>query len=88
MMSSAGGQKLFVLSRDHRPNEEGEKQRITDHGGKIYQTQTIQSMGAGNDHVILGPFRVLPGRLSVCRTFGDIETKLEKYGGKPGVVIA
>jgi hypothetical protein len=45
-------------------------------------------MGGGNDHVILGPFRVIPGRLSVCRTFGDIETKLEKYGGKPGVVIA
>ena len=25
LMSAAGGQKLFVLSRDHRPNEDGEK---------------------------------------------------------------
>lgn len=33
-----------------------------------------------------GPYRVLPGRLSVSRTFGDIEAKLEKFGGKPGVV--
>ena len=33
-----------------------------------------------------GPYRVLPGRLSVSRTFGDIEAKLPKYGGKPGVV--
>lgn len=38
--------------------------------------------------MFLGPFRVLPGRLSVSRTFGDIEAKLEKYGGKSGVVIA
>ncbi len=36
----------------------------------------------------LGPPRVLPGRLSVSRTFGDIEAKLEKFGGNPNVVIA
>ena len=35
-----------------------------------------------------GPLRVLPGRLSVSRTFGDIEAKLEAHGGVPGVVIA
>ena len=38
--------------------------------------------------MILGPFRVLPGRLSVSRTFGDIEAKKTKYGGNPKVVIA
>jgi hypothetical protein len=38
--------------------------------------------------MFLGPFRVLPGRLSVSRTFGDIEAKIEKFGGKNGVVIA
>ena len=38
--------------------------------------------------MFLGPFRVLPGRLSVSRTFGDIEAKIDKYGGKKGVVIA
>jgi protein phosphatase PTC2/3 len=31
---------------------------------------------------------VLPGRLSVSRTFGDIEAKRPKYGGNPKVVIA
>ena len=31
---------------------------------------------------------MLPGRLSVSRTFGDIEAKMEKFGGKPGVIIA
>lgn len=28
IMSAADGKKLFVLSRDHRPNEESEKERI------------------------------------------------------------
>ena len=32
-------------------------------------------MNTNNQQVILGPFRVLPGRLSVSRTFGDIEAK-------------
>ena len=30
----------------------------------------------------------MPGRLSVSRTFGDIEAKLQKYGGNPKVIIA
>lgn len=36
----------------------------------------------------MGPFRVLPGRLSVSRTFGDIEAKKQKYGGNPKVIVA
>lgn len=31
---------------------------------------------------------MFPGRLSVSRTFGDVEAKLEKYGGNPNVVIS
>lgn len=38
--------------------------------------------------VCVGPFRVFPGRLSVSRTFGDIEAKLPNFGGNPKVVIA
>lgn len=30
----------------------------------------------------------MPGRLSVSRTFGDIEAKRAKYGGNPRVIIA
>ena len=40
------------------------------------------------NHTFLGPHRVLPGRLSVSRTFGDIEAKNPQYGGNPHVVIA
>jgi hypothetical protein len=41
-----------------------------------------------NPNIIYGPYRVFPGRLSVSRTFGDIETKREKFGGNPNVVVA
>ena len=36
----------------------------------------------------MGPVRVNPGRLSVSRTFGDIEAKLTRFGGNPKVVVA
>lgn len=38
--------------------------------------------------VTQGPVRVLPGRLSVSRTFGDCQAKMEKYNGNPNVVIS
>ena len=41
-----------------------------------------------NGKLIKAPWRVLPGRLSVSRTLGDIEAKDEKFGGKKNVVIA
>ena len=37
---------------------------------------------------IFGPHRILPGRLSVTRSFGDIQAKLPIYGGNPNVLIA
>jgi protein phosphatase 2C family protein 2/3 len=38
--------------------------------------------------ILLGPHRVMPGRLSVSRTFGDIEAKHPQFGGNPNVVVA
>jgi protein phosphatase 2C family protein 2/3 len=37
---------------------------------------------------VIGPIRVLPGRLSVSRTFGDPEAKLAYRGGNMNVVKA
>lgn len=45
-------------------------------------------MGPSYNQIVLGPHRVSPGRLSVSRTFGDMEAKWSKYGGKEGVIIA
>ena len=42
----------------------------------------------GNNHVIVGPSRVFPGRLSVSRSFGDVEAKIPSLGGSQGVIVA
>lgn len=89
IMSAEGGKRACNLSVDHKPNEERESLRILHNGGKIYQTQTMVPKldGSGNE-CILGPHRVFPGRLSVSRSFGDIEAKLPKYGGNMQVIVA
>ncbi len=97
VLSLTGGKNMEVLSNDHKPNEEGENKRIIENGGKVYQTQTpakllnIPNMitnGNNSNQVLVGPYRVFPGRLSVSRTFGDVEAKIPKYGGIPGVIVA
>lgn len=37
---------------------------------------------------IIGPLRVVPGKLSVSRAFGDIEAKSPLFNGNPNVIIA
>lgn len=34
-----------------------------------------------DENPFVGPYRVFPGRLSVCRTFGDAEAKIAQLGG-------
>ena len=87
LLSADGGKHVITLSNDHKPTDDIEVERILRNEGRIYQnTSVISSMG--QSQVVLGPHRVFPGRLSVCRTFGDIEAKREKFGGNPNVVIA
>lgn len=90
-MSGHRGTKVYPLTKDHKPMEEIEKRRIIAAGGKIYQTQSQQLRTFGNEQRMqtqLGPHRVLPGRLSVSRTFGDLEAKAAHFGGNPNVIIA
>lgn len=37
IMSANGGEKLFLLSNDHKPTDDVEMKRIIDNGGRIYQ---------------------------------------------------
>lgn len=84
VMSGNSGGKIYSLSKDHKPSEDTERNRIVLNGGRVYQSAVqMQSSGA-----MLGPHRVFPGRLSVSRSFGDIEGKNPMYGGNPNVLIA
>ena len=80
--------KPFFITEDHKPNNLKEKERILKYGGQIYQNPFFMSAIFQLGRKINVPFRVLPGRLSVSRTIGDMQAKIEKYGGKRGVIIA
>ena len=78
------------ITRDHKPNAPYEKERIMSNGGQIYQTKTnikIEENFILRTKILLGPYRVYPGRLSVSRTIGDAEGKIPIIGGNPNVII-
>ena len=79
VMSMKNGKEWKNITVDHKPNEENEKKRIEMNGGSVYQSQIMLHKGK-----IMGPYRVIPGRLSVSRTIGDGNAKEEKKG----VIIA
>ena len=86
---SSNGTKINSLSKDHRPTEEKEYTRVIQAGGKIYQMEaSFQKGGKQNSENIVGPLRVMPGKLSVSRAFGNIEAKSPLFNGNPNVIIA
>jgi protein phosphatase 2C family protein 2/3 len=86
VMSCESGTRFEQISNDHKPSEEAERVRIMKAGGEVYQNNNIMLGGPGGP-VTQGPVRVVPGRLSVSRTFGDCQAKLERYNGNPNVII-
>lgn len=92
IMSADGGEKIWMLSKDHKPEDEEETRRVEENGGQIYQNKSYvpdpSPDNASGVQMIIGPHRVFPGRLSVSRTLGDIEAKDPRYGGNPMCVIA
>ena len=79
--------RLFFTTKDHKPNSYIEKRRIELAGGSIYKSKSVIPLYQNGKQIKI-PWRVNPGRLSVSRTFGDVEAKLEKFGGQKDVVIA
>jgi serine/threonine protein phosphatase PrpC len=83
------GDIVRPLTVDHKPNLESERSRILRAGGRVYQSNTKTSRNAAASiERDMGMLRVNPGGLNVSRTIGDIEAKLPKLGGKPGVISA
>ena len=78
---------VFFSTVDHKPGSNIEKDRIMKAGGKIYQTPSLFPLYQNGKEIEI-PWRVFPGRLSVSRTFGDVEAKNEKFGGNKNVVVA
>jgi protein phosphatase 2C family protein 2/3 len=72
IMSENFGNCLSRLTMDHKP--ENEKERIYKNGGSIYQNLPTL------------PWRTFPGKLSVSRSFGDIEAKINLLGGNHKVL--
>ena len=53
ILSAESGNKIFRLSRDHKPNDEYEKKRIIEKGGKLYQSKCQSKIPLINDGAIL-----------------------------------
>lgn len=79
--------KVYFSTKEHKPKEEKERKRIISNGGNIYFTPFVTPIYQ-NGKAIHPPWRVYPGQLSVSRTIGDASAKLERFGGKKGVVIS
>ena len=71
LYSCNSGNNFYQLSRDHKPNDNIERNRIYKAGGSIYKTNLASyGFGLGISESSLGfqiPYRILPGRLAVSK---------------------
>lgn len=91
-VSRLNGKSIFALSKDHKPEDPAENERILKAGGAV-----SKSAGGINPKLLppalaarVGelPFRIYPGGLSVSRSFGDVTAKDAQFGGNPLALIA
>ena len=90
LISCGNGKIQKDVTRDHKPEFPYEKKRIYDNGGNIYRNETVFNedfQNKSHNKILLGPYRVNPGKLSVSRTIGDAKAKIKKLGGIPNVII-
>lgn len=72
LYSCDSGNQLYQITRDHKPNDPQEKERIEKAGGKIYKDTRLKINGqkiSVNESIpgIIFPYRVSPGNLSVSK---------------------
>ena len=76
LYSFDSGNKLYQITRDQKPNDHIEKERIEKEGGKIYKDDEVilqgERMKIDEKNLPPGvvlPFRVIPGNLTVRKIF-------------------
>lgn len=67
VLSLDHGDKFEQLSNDHKPNDQREKMRILNGGGKIYKSPNqdvslIYPQIFREPYVVEGPWRIMPGK--------------------------
>ena len=82
MYSYNTGKYLFQITRDHKPNDEVERKRIENAGGKVYYANTIvrngieielkeEQFGKGFSF----PHRISPGKIAVSILYNNLGRK-------------
>jgi protein phosphatase PTC2/3 len=84
LVSSHKGSKFISLVSVHKPTDATENDRIVQAGGSISSNYIINEKG---EHILEGPIKVSPGKLTVSRSFGNLDAKNRYYGGNPNVII-
>lgn len=91
IISENNGKTIQALTKDHKPEEPSEQERIIKNGGQVSKSSLWQHHRLAEhlkERMIELPYRVYPGGLSVSRSFGDITAKNTEFGGNPNVLIA
>lgn len=81
VLSESKFQKVTQISKDHVPHDESERQRITLAGSEVMFTKH-----PNNSKQLIS--RLMPGGISVSRSFGDVDAKFKILGGNPNALIA
>ena len=91
IVSENNGKLIAPLTRDHKPEEPSEQERIMKNGGQVSKSSLWHHHNLTEqlkERMVELPYRVYPGGLSVSRSFGDVTAKNTELGGNSRVLIA
>lgn len=91
VLSESNGKTISALTRDHKPEDPIEQERVLKNGGQVSKSNLWQHHRLAEhlkERMVELPYRIYPGGLSVSRSFGDVTAKNGDLGGNPNVLIA
>jgi protein phosphatase PTC2/3 len=84
VLSSSFGAKFLQISTDHRPLDQNEYKRITENGAKVNCNYYFDNNGNKVNH---GAYKVSPWNLTITRSLGNADAKIEKFGGNNRIIV-